>query len=206
MVREPHPTTDEREPFFAILAPFRSYSSSLAVSPIFACGEVNAVLFAKQPMLAFPEARTVAILGDTHGLLRPELTKHLSGIDLILHSGDVGQITVLHRLKQYAPVVAVRGNVDDHLDGLPETELITIGGRLVYVLHVLANLDLDPAVAGFAMVVSGHSHQPLIRTTKGVLYVNPGSVGPRRFKLPICFVRAEFNDAGIKTRLIELVV
>ena len=159
----------------------------------------------KQPMLAFPEARTVAILGDTHGLLRPELTKHLSGIDLILHSGDVGQITVLHRLKQYAPVVAVRGNVDDHLDGLPETELISIGGRLVYVLHVLANLDLDPAVSGFAMIVSGHSHQPLIRTTKGVLYVNPGSVGPRRFKLPICFVRAEFSDTGIKTRLIELV-
>jgi uncharacterized protein len=159
----------------------------------------------KQPMLAFPEARTVAILGDTHGLLRPELTKHLSGIDLILHSGDVGQITVLHRLKQYAPVVAVRGNVDDHLDGLPETELISIGGRLVYVLHVLSNLDLDPAVAGFAMIVSGHSHQPLIRTTKGVLYVNPGSVGPRRFKLPICFVRAEFSDTGIKTRLIELV-
>jgi uncharacterized protein len=156
-------------------------------------------------MLAFPEARTVAILGDTHGLLRPELTKHLSGIDLILHSGDVGQIKVLHRLKQYAPVVAVRGNVDDHLDGLPETELISIGGRLVYVLHILANLDLDPAVAGFAMIVSGHSHQPLIRTTKGVLYVNPGSVGPRRFKLPICFVRAEFNDTGIKTRLIEIV-
>ena len=176
-----------------------------AVSPVFACGEINAVLSAKQPMLAFPEARTVAILGDTHGLLRPELTKHLSGIDLILHSGDVGQITILHRLKQYAPVVAVRGNVDDHLDGLPETELISIGGRLVYVLHVLANLDLDPAVAGFAMVVSGHSHQPLIRTTKGVLYVNPGSVGPRRFKLPICFVRAEFSDNGIETRLIQLV-
>jgi putative phosphoesterase len=156
-------------------------------------------------MLAFPEARTVAILGDTHGLLRPELTKHLSGIDLILHSGDVGQITVLHRLKQYAPVVAVRGNVDDHLDGLPETELISIGGRLVYVLHVLANLDLDPAVAGFAVIVSGHSHQPLIRTKKGVLYVNPGSVGPRRFKLPICFVRAEFSGAGIQTRLIELI-
>ena len=155
-------------------------------------------------MLAYPEARTVAILGDTHGLLRSQLTEHLSGIDLILHSGDVGQITVLHRLKQYAPVIAVRGNVDDHIDGLPETELISIRGKLVYILHVLANLDLDPTVAGFAMVVSGHSHQPLIRTTKGVVYVNPGSVGPRRFKLPVCFVRAEFGEAGIETRLIQL--
>jgi putative phosphoesterase len=157
-----------------------------------------------EPMLAFPEARTVAILGDTHGLFRPELAEHLSGIDLIVHSGDVGQVAVLHRLKQYAPVIAVRGNVDDHIDGLPETELISIRGRLIYILHVLANLDLDPAVAGLAMVVSGHSHQPLIRTTKGVLYVNPGSVGPRRFKLPVCFVCAEFGERDIETRLIQL--
>ena len=155
-------------------------------------------------MLTLPDARTVAILGDTHGLFRPELAEHLSGVDLIVHSGDVGQVTVLHRLKQYAPVIAVRGNVDDHLEGLPETELISIRGRLIYVLHVLANLDLDPAVAGFAMVVSGHSHQPLIRMTKGVTYVNPGSVGPRRFKLPVCFVRAEFSDTGIETSLIRI--
>ena len=99
-------------------APYQRWptgSSSLQTRPV-SRGEINAVLSAKQSMLAFPEARTVAILGDTHGLLRPELTKHLSGIDLILHSGDVGQITILHRLKQYAPVVAVRGNVDDHLE------------------------------------------------------------------------------------------
>jgi putative phosphoesterase len=155
-------------------------------------------------MFAFPEARTVAILGDTHGLFRPELAEHLSGIDLIVHSGDVGQATVLHRLKQYAPVIAVRGNVDDHIDGLSETELISIRGRLIHILHVLANLDLDPAVAGLAMVVSGHSHQPLIQTIKGVLYVNPGSVGPRRFKLPVCFVCAEFGERDIETRLIQL--
>ena len=156
-------------------------------------------------MFEFPDAKNVVILGDTHGLLRPVLTEHLSGIDLILHSGDVGQITVVHRLKQYAPVIAVRGNVDDHIDGLPETELVSIRGHLVYVLHVLANLDLDPVVAGFAMVVSGHSHQPVIRKTKGVFYVNPGSVGPRRFKLPICFVRAEFSESGIELRLVQLV-
>jgi uncharacterized protein len=155
-------------------------------------------------MFEYPDAKNVAILGDTHGLLRPELSEHLPGIDLILHSGDLGQITVLHQLKRFAPVIAVRGNVDDHLTGLPETELVSIQGHLVYVLHVLANLDLDPAVAGIAMVVSGHSHQPVIRKAKGVLYVNPGSVGPRRFKLPVCFVRAEFTKTGIETQLVQL--
>jgi len=155
-------------------------------------------------MFDHPDAKNVAILGDTHGLFRPELSEHLAGIDLILHSGDVGQIAILHRLKQYAPVIAVRGNVDDHIDGLPETELVSIRGHLVYVLHVLANLDLDPGVAGIAMIVSGHSHQPRIRKAKGVLYVNPGSVGPRRFKLPVCFVRAEFSEKGIEARLVRL--
>jgi len=155
-------------------------------------------------MFEYPDVRNVAILGDTHGLVRPELSEHLSGVDLILHSGDVGQIIVLHQLKQFAPVIAVRGNVDDHIDGLPETELVSIRGHLVFLLHVLAKLDLDPAVAGVAMVVSGHSHQPLIRKAKGVLYVNPGSVGPRRFKLPVCFVRAEFNETGIEPHLVHL--
>ncbi|HEX6564543.1 MAG TPA: metallophosphoesterase family protein [Chthoniobacterales bacterium] len=155
-------------------------------------------------MFEYPDAKNVAILGDTHGLLRPELSEHLTGVDLILHSGDLGQITILHQLKQFAPVVAVRGNVDDHIGGLLETELISICGHLVYLIHVLANLDLDPVVAGIAMVVSGHSHQPLIRRAKGVLYVNPGSVGPRRFKLPVCFVRAEFRETGIEPRLIPL--
>jgi uncharacterized protein len=156
-------------------------------------------------MLEYPEAKTVAILGDSHGLLRPELSEHLSGVDLILHSGDVGQITVLHRLKLYAPVVAVRGNVDDHLRDLPETELVSIHGHLVYLLHVLGNLDLDPVVAGISLVVSGHSHQPSIRRLKSVLYVNPGSAGPRRFKLPVCFVKADFSKAGIKTELVQLI-
>ena len=155
-------------------------------------------------MFEYPDAKAVAILGDTHGLLRPELSEHLSGIDLILHSGDLGQATVLHQLKKYAPVIAVRGNVDDHIDGLPDTDLVSIRGHLVYILHVLTNLDLDPAVAGIAMIVSGHSHQPVIRKAKGVLYVNPGSVGPRRFKLPVCFVRAEFSETGIEPRLVDL--
>src|SRR5260221_3032267 len=117
-------------------------------------------------MLAFPEARTVAILGDTYGLFRPAVVEHLSGIDLIVHSADVGQVTVLHRLKQYAAVIAVRGNVDDHIDGLPETELISIRGRLIYILHVLPNLDLDAAVAGIAKRMSCDSHQPFKRREK----------------------------------------
>ena len=155
-------------------------------------------------MYAYPDARTVVILGDTHGLLRPELVEHLSGVDLILHSGDVGQVTVLHRLKTYAPVIAVRGNVDDHLLDLRETELVTIRGHLVYLLHIKENLDLDPQVAGLTMVVSGHSHKPSIRRGKGVYYVNPGSVGPRRFTLPVCFVRALFMDARVELELIHL--
>jgi uncharacterized protein len=155
-------------------------------------------------MQTYPDARTVAILGDTHGLVRPELLQHLEGVDLILHSGDVGQITVLHRLKMAAPVVAVRGNVDDHLPELPETELIVVHGRLVYLLHNRENLDLDPAVAGIAMVISGHSHKPSIREEKGVCYVNPGSAGPRRFKLPVCFVQAIFGDTRFDLELMEL--
>jgi uncharacterized protein len=155
-------------------------------------------------MHTYPDARTVAILGDTHGLVRPELLRHLEGVDLILHSGDVGQITVLHRLKMCAPVVAVRGNVDGHLPKLPETELIMVHGRLVYLLHSRENLDLDPAVAGIAMVISGHSHKPSIREEKGVCYVNPGSAGPRRFKLPVCFVRAIFADTEVDLELVEL--
>jgi uncharacterized protein len=156
-------------------------------------------------MLKYPHAKHVAILGDTHGLLRPELAEHLAEVDLILHSGDVGRLTVLHRLKQYAPVIAVRGNVDDHLEELPETELVSIHGHLVYLLHVLANLDLDPAVAGISLVVSGHSHQPSIRQVKNVLYVNPGSIGPRRFKLPVCFVKTNFSQSGIETELVQLI-
>ena len=155
-------------------------------------------------MLEYPDAKNVAILGDTHGLLRPELAEHLANVDLILHSGDVGQITILHQLKGYAPLIAVRGNIDDHLLGLPETELVSIRGHLVYLLHILLQLDLDPAVAGFSMVVSGHSHQPSIRRVKGVRYVNPGSIGPRRFKLPVCFVKAEFTKTRIATRLVQL--
>ena len=156
-------------------------------------------------MFEYPNAKNVAILGDTHGLFRQELVAHLADVDLILHSGDVGQVSVLHQLQRHAPVIAVRGNVDDHLSDLLETELVSIRGHLVYVLHVVANLDLDPVVAGLSMVVSGHSHRPSIRTEKGILYVNPGSTGPRRFNLPVCFVRAEFLETGIKPRLIELI-
>jgi putative phosphoesterase len=111
---------------------------------------------------------------------------------------------VLDQLRECAPVVAIRGNVDNAILSLPGTETVSVHERLVYLLHNLADLDLNPAVAGLAMVVSGHSHKPLIRSNGGVLYVNPGSIGPRRFKLPISLVLADFSSKNIEVRLKEL--
>jgi putative phosphoesterase len=137
----------------------------------------------------FDSIKTFAIISDTHGLLRDSVTEALPGFDLIVHAGDVGPRNLLQRLETIAPVVAVRGNVDNELACLAATELISVNDQPIYVLHDLSQLDLDPAIAGIAMVVSGHSHQPKIDRRDGVLYVNPGSVGPRRFRLPVSFAR-----------------
>jgi putative phosphoesterase len=153
-------------------------------------------------MQQWPGAHLVAIVADTHGLVRESVLTALSGVDLILHAGDVGHRGVLTRLRECAPTVAIRGNVD--AGSLPATEIVSVNQRLVYLLHNLADLDLNPAVAGFAMVVSGHSHKPLIRTKDGVLYVNPGSIGPRRFTLPISFALANFERQQIDVRIREL--
>jgi putative phosphoesterase len=153
-------------------------------------------------MQQWPSARLVAIVADTHGLVRECVLDALDGVDLILHAGDVGHPRVLTQLRKCAPVVAIRGNVD--ADSLPATEVVSVNDRLVYLLHNLADLDLNPLVAGFSMVVSGHSHQPLIRTKDEVLYVNPGSIGPRRFKLPISFAMADFGSQPINVSLQEL--
>jgi putative phosphoesterase len=155
-------------------------------------------------MQEWPDARLVAIVADTHGLVRESVLNALGNVDLILHAGDVGHSMVLDQLRQCAPVVAVRGNVDAETLSLPATDVVSVHSRLVYVLHSLADLDLNPAVAGFSMVVSGHSHTPLIRSKEGVLYVNPGSIGPRRFKLPICFALADFGAEQIEVKLKEL--
>jgi len=151
------------------------------------------------------EAKRIGLISDTHGLLRPEACEALRGSELILHAGDVGKPEILEELRKIAPIIAVRGNVDTEMFALPPTELVSVRRRLVYLLHSLADLDLNPAVAGFSMVVSGHSHKPLVRSNDGVLYVNPGSIGPRRFKLPISFALADFGSQPIDVRLEEVV-
>jgi putative phosphoesterase len=129
----------------------------------------------------------IGVVSDTHGLFRPEITPALAGVERILHLGDVGKPSVLKALGKIAPVTAVRGNVDrEGLCGkLPETEVLLIEGRYVYMLHDLNTLHLDPAAGKFAAVLSGHTHVPNLYRRKGVLYFNPGSCGPRRFGLPV---------------------
>lgn len=129
----------------------------------------------------------IGVISDTHGLLRPEALAALKGCDHLLHAGDVGEITILERLRQIAPVTAIRGNVDTHnkCAALPATEVVELEDKLVYMLHNRNDLDLNPKAAGFAAVIFGHSHQPEIAWKDGVLYFNPGSAGPRRFQLPV---------------------
>jgi putative phosphoesterase len=129
----------------------------------------------------------IGVVSDTHGLLRPEVAPALAGVERILHLGDVGKASVLKALEEIAPVTAVRGNVDrDGACGkLPETEVLLVEGRYIYMLHDLKTLHLDPAAGKFAAVLSGHTHVPNFYKKKGVLYFNPGSCGPRRFELPV---------------------
>ncbi|MBJ7535144.1 metallophosphoesterase family protein [Rhodomicrobium vannielii ATCC 17100] len=128
----------------------------------------------------------LGLISDTHGLLRPEAAAALEGVDAILHAGDVGRPDVLAALRTVAPVFAVRGNVDGgELAALPLDTVATVDGIDIYMLHILRNIAIAPAAAGMAVVVSGHTHKPLIEEMDGVLYVNPGSAGPRRFALPV---------------------
>ena len=148
----------------------------------------------------------LGIISDTHGLLRPEAVEALRSSDMILHAGDVGAPDILEQLSRIAPVKAVRGNIDADpwFDRLPQTDVIEAGGLSVYMLHDLKQLDLNPAAAGFAAVICGHSHAPLNEVCKGVLYFNPASAGPRRFKLPICVGKLRIRDGRIKGEIIEL--
>jgi putative phosphoesterase len=148
------------------------------------------------------------IISDTHGLLRPEAVKALEGVDMIIHAGDIGKPEILEALRVIAPVVAVRGNNDtgDWARTLPETEVFEVGRIALYVLHDVHTLDLDPAAAGFAAVISGHSHQPAMARRHGVLFVNPGSAGPRRFKLPVSLARLSIRGETLDAQLINLPV
>lgn len=150
----------------------------------------------------------VGLISDTHGLLRPEAIEALKGSDLILHAGDIGKPEILTALKQLAPVIAVRGNNDRGawVDVIPEQQTITIEKVGVHLLHIGQQLTLNPKTANFQVVISGHSHKPRIVEQEGVLYVNPGSAGPRRFKLPISVGRLQINGAAVRAEIIELAV
>jgi uncharacterized protein len=148
----------------------------------------------------------IGVISDTHGLLRPEALRALAGADLIVHAGDVGSPEVLASLRSVAPVVAVRGNNDraPWASALAETEVVESGGRTLYVLHDLKTLDLDPRAAGFDAVIAGHSHQPRIERRDGVLYLNPGSAGPRRFRLPIALAWLQVDAVRIDAEIVQL--
>ena len=148
----------------------------------------------------------VGVISDTHGLLRPQAVDALRGSDLILHAGDVGAAEVLDALRLVAPTTAIRGNVDTAIwaTALPATDVISVGGVEIYMLHDRAALDLDPKAAGFAAIVFGHTHRPGAETRDGVLYLNPGSAGPRRFTLPVTVARLTIADGQVSHEIIDL--
>ena len=148
----------------------------------------------------------LGIISDTHGLLRPQAVAFLKGCDRILHGGDIGNAAILAHLSTMAPVTAVRGNNDKGAwaEAIPETEFFEFSGIYVYAIHDLAQLDIEPSAAGIRVVVSGHSHKPLIERRDGIFFVNPGSAGPRRFKLPISVADISIEGNAISPRIIEL--
>jgi putative phosphoesterase len=150
--------------------------------------------------------RRIGVVSDTHGLVRPELLEALSGVEMIIHAGDVGGAQVLEVLGAQAPVVAVRGNMDGGpwARGLREVEVVEVDRFLLYVLHDAQEIDLDPAAAGFRAVISGHSHRPSLSRRNGVLFLNPGSAGPRRFRLPVSAAILRLEGESLEADLIEL--
>jgi putative phosphoesterase len=148
----------------------------------------------------------VGVISDTHGLLRPEALRALARCDQIIHAGDVGAPGILEQLRAIAPVTAVRGNVDHGAwaEDLPAEAVLSVAGISFYVLHDVHDLGLAPDAAGIGAVISGHSHQPLIRDQGGVLYLNPGSAGPRRFRLPVTLAIVKITDGALAPRLVTL--
>ena len=147
-----------------------------------------------------PATLKLAVLSDTHGLLRAEVVRACTGVHAILHAGDVGDPGILARLAELAPVTAIRGNIDTAgpCAALPVTEMVQFGGVTLYLVHSLADLDISPAAAGVQVVVSGHSHKLRVETQGEVLYLNPGSVGPRRFRLPVTMAYLRLKDGAVE--------
>lgn len=148
----------------------------------------------------------IGVISDTHGLLRPEALDALRGSNCIIHAGDVGDPEILVRLRKVAPLTAVRGNIDrgTWARALPDSDVLETGGTSIYVLHILAELDLKPDAAGLSAVIYGHSHTPKIETRNGVLYLNPGSAGPRRFRLPVTVGRLTVKNRAVRGEIIHL--
>ncbi|WP_426391837.1 metallophosphoesterase family protein [Variovorax sp. R-27] len=148
----------------------------------------------------------IGLISDTHGLMRPEAIAFLKGSDFIVHGGDIGNAGILEALAAIAPLTVVRGNNDREpwADAIAETELVKFGGVHLYAIHDLAQLDIDPPAAGVRVVVSGHSHKPKVEERAGVLYVNPGSAGPRRFKLPISVAELVIDGASVTARVVSI--
>lgn len=152
--------------------------------------------------------KLIGLIADTHGLIRPQALDALKGVDLIIHAGDIGKPEVLQSLREIAPLVAIKGNIDKNnwAKALPETKGLTIGEIRVYVIHNVNELDLNPAARGYQVVISGHSHKPSVVTRDGVLFVNPGSAGPRRFKLPVALGKLRVSARDVTAELLELAI
>ena len=153
-------------------------------------------------------AKLIGLISDTHSVIRPQALAALKGVDLIIHAGDIGKPEVLQALETIAPLVAIKGNIDK--DGwaksLPETKALKIGAAQLYVIHDVKELDFAPAARGFQVVISGHSHKPLVVRRDGLLFVNPGSAGPRRFKLPVAVGKLRVKRLDVRAEIVYLEV
>jgi uncharacterized protein len=149
---------------------------------------------------------TIGAISDTHGLLRPEAVAALAAVDHVLHAGDVGDDTILDRLRAIAPLTAIHGNVDvaGPCAQLPATEAVELAGKLFYLVHAIEDLDIEPQAGGVTAVIYGHSHRPAIEDRNGVLYVNPGSAGPRRFNLPVTLAKIVVTDGALRASIVPL--
>jgi uncharacterized protein len=153
-------------------------------------------------------AKLIGVISDTHGLMRPEALRALRGADLIVHAGDIGTPEVVAVLESVARVVAIRGNNDRAAwaKKFPETAVVQVDGINILVVHDVKDLDIDPSAASYRVVVSGHSHAPSVSERNGVLFVNPGSAGPRRFKLPVCVAKLRISGTRVQASIVELPV